>query len=111
MLLIVDDDDAIRETLALVLEDEGYQVRTACDGLHAIESISSELPCVILLDLMMPNMDGWQVFEALQADPKLARVPVCVMTAVPDRAPTGAACVLPKPLRLETLLQAVRAHC
>ena len=66
----------------MVLEDEGYLVDLATDGLQALERVRSCPPDVILLDVMMPNMSGTQVLKELQDDPKTARIPVLVMTAV-----------------------------
>lgn len=111
MLLIVDDDQAIREALKELLEDEGYEVETAADGVEAIDAMVRHTPCVLLLDLMMPHMTGWQVVDAMKADAVLSRVPVCVMTAVPDKAPKSAVCVLKKPLAVPRLLEVIRHHC
>src|ERR1044071_1184503 len=77
MILVVEDDSAIREVLTDVLESEGYQVLNAANGREAIQLLrSSTLPCLILLDLMMPVMNGWQFRDEQRQDPLLAPVPV-----------------------------------
>ena len=111
MLLVVDDDPEIRESLRSAFEDEGYRVRTASDGLEALEVMIGEPPCAIVLDLMMPRMTGWQVLDRMAADPVLASVPVCLLTAVPDALPQTAASVLKKPASLQALLDFVNRNC
>ena len=81
-LLIVDDDHDIRESLAEVLSDCGYQVSSAANGREAIALLAAEPPpAAILLDLMMPVMDGWQFREAQRADPRTRDIPVVVVSA------------------------------
>jgi two-component system, chemotaxis family, chemotaxis protein CheY len=80
-VLIVDDDDDIRETLAMVLRDEGYDTQLAADGVVALEHLKCHpAPDLILLDLMMPRLHGECVLEQLKADPALAHVPVVVLS-------------------------------
>jgi len=110
-VLVVDDDEDLRDALADVLRDVGYRVETAEDGQVALEVMSRCTPCIVLLDLMMPVMDGWQVAEAMEADPELAKVPVCVVSAQSQHAPRNAACVLPKPVARKDLLRAVSEYC
>jgi CheY-like chemotaxis protein len=109
-VLVVDDDDAIRETVSEILADEGYAVRSAANGDQALHLIRTTTPpCLILLDLMMPVMNGWQFAAVAVADPDLARVPICVMTAsdMAQVAPTGVVEVARKPLHLDHLLRMV----
>ena len=111
-ILIIEDDDDIREALAQILELEGYSVREAANGREALDISSREpLPSLILLDLMMPVMDGWQFRSEQMKDPTLAKVPVLVISAdagVHEKvASFGAASVLPKPISLDRLLRAV----
>lgn len=113
-ILIVEDDDAIRESLQIALELEGYRVTTAAngkEGLQALPGMAS--PCLILLDLMMPVMDGWAFAEALRENDKLASIPVIVVSAFADQAEPvrQARGVLKKPVALEQLLQTVRQYC
>jgi two-component system, OmpR family, response regulator MprA len=112
LLMVVDDDEDIREVAKLLLEIEGYRVATASDGADAWEQVNeSERPSLILLDLMMPRMDGEQFIKALRASP-LAGIPVVIMSgqnAADDKAKELAAddC-LTKPTDLEQLLLTIR---
>jgi CheY-like chemotaxis protein len=111
--MVVDDDDEIREALADVLTDEGYEVVGARDGQQALQFLREEgrLPNAILLDLWMPVMDGWQLRHELLSDSKLSDIPVIVLTAVRDQRAQGlmVADVLTKPVQLERLLGALAA--
>jgi CheY-like chemotaxis protein len=81
-IVVVDDDEAIRETTKLALELRGYVVLTAANGKEAFDLLGKiPPPCLILLDLMMPVMDGWGFVKALELDPKLEALPVVVVTA------------------------------
>ncbi len=80
-VLVVDDDADIRDALSILLEDEGYTVATARDGRDALEIADSIHPDVVLLDLMMPVMSGWQVLTAMKRSQALRTIPVVVMTA------------------------------
>jgi len=116
VVLVVEDDVDIRATICEALEDNGYKAVPAANGLEALAYLRSdgEKPCLILLDLMMPVMDG-QTFRAEQrADAALANIPVVVISAYRDverYATELAAECLPKPVRLETLLETARRHC
>jgi len=112
--MVVEDDEAIRETLRVALEMEGYVVFCAEDGREALETLPRiPRPCLILLDLMMPVMNGWELAEALAADEALATIPVVVVTAFADRAAKvkKARGLLKKPVQLDVLLGTVRQHC
>jgi len=85
MVLIVDDEYAGRETLQSVLEGEGYQLEMAENGLQAIEKAKKLLPDVILLDVMMPGMTGFEVCQRIRSDPQIAEIPIIVLTALDDR--------------------------
>lgn len=110
-VLIVDDDNDIRDVLTEALTDAGYETRCAANGTLAIADMRGQRPCLVLLDLMMPPLDGWAVVAAMKADPALAGVPVCVLSAVAERAPVGASCVLRKPASLDALLAVVERYC
>jgi CheY-like chemotaxis protein len=113
-ILVVDDDEVIRETVRLTLELEGYEVATAGDGLEALEALrKGPRPDVVLLDLMMPVVDGWQVAAEVDADPALSSIPIVLVTAYADRSKPmrRAYPVVKKPFELETLLAAVRQAC
>jgi CheY-like chemotaxis protein len=112
-VLIVDDERAIRDTLVEILEDEGFAVRTAADGAQAIEAIEREQPCVVLLDMRMPVLDGWGVAAELRA--RGLRVPIAVMTAASDAQrwcdEIGGDACLPKPFDLDKLVATVARFC
>lgn len=114
-ILVVDDDEDIRETLRLALEDEGYNVVTAANGLEALEYLrTSPAPSLILLDLMMPAMDGWQFCAELDRQPTRTIVPVIVVSAsaCTHAIPTSSAVVacIHKPVQLEGLLETIQRH-
>jgi twitching motility two-component system response regulator PilG len=112
-LLVVDDEHLLRRMLKDVLEEAGHTVIVAEDGRAAITSAKADPPDCILLDIMMPGLDGYETCAALKADPRLAAVPVILITAttdlrVIDRAEqVGATTVLPKPFPIEQLEQAL----
>ena len=116
-MLVVEDDVDIQRAIVQVLQDEGIAARAAENGRVALTMLrepGATLPCVILLDLMMPVMDG-QAFRAAQLrDPALARIPVIVLTAdghaLEKAALMNGAEALRKPVELETLLAAVGRH-
>ncbi len=115
-ILIVDDERDIREMVKEVLEDEGYAAVTAANGVEAWEYLTQAQnpPCLILLDLMMPVMNGWELAERLQGDPAYARIPVVVLTA-DAHAFRKAQCVgardfLYKPISLDALFDVVARY-
>lgn len=113
-VLVVDDDPDIREALCELLEDEGYRAVSASNGREALVYLSSkERPCIILLDLMMPIMDGWEFRRRQQADPAVAHVPVIVLSALDSgRAMNVSAnAFLKKPLDFDRLITLVRNYC
>jgi CheY-like chemotaxis protein len=113
-ILVVDDDDDLRDTLQGILEAEGYDVVAAANGRDALDYLrSNPLPCLVLLDLMMPVMDGWEFLLKKEADPYLASLPVVVITAAGEANVRALAPrpVLPKPLSFERLMGAVEQHC
>jgi CheY-like chemotaxis protein len=115
-VLIVEDDPDLREMMAQLLTLEGFRAATAVNGRDALEYLhKGQRPDVILLDLMMPVMDGWEFRRRQADDPALATVPVIVLSAL-DRTQTRAADFhgvdfLKKPLDFDRLLQLVRTHC
>jgi CheY-like chemotaxis protein len=112
-VLIVEDDEGIREALKLTLEFDGYHVETAENGKEGLERLSTiKTPCLILLDLMMPVMDGWAFAEAMRKDMMLAAIPIVVVTAFADKAEAvGAARIIKKPVDTPLLLRFVREYC
>jgi len=113
-VLIVEDDDDLREMMAHMLTIEGFDAATVANGREALDYLqNAERPRVILLDLMMPVMDGWEFRRQQKADPDIAPVPVIVLSALDQaRASTvDAAAFLKKPLDFDRLLELVRDHC
>jgi two-component system chemotaxis response regulator CheY len=111
-VLVVEDDEAIRDSVVDILEVEGYSVASAGNGREALDVLAqSQRPCVVLLDLMMPEMDGWEFVASLRSDSCLSTIPVVVTTATSAAPPGGVALVLRKPIRVDALLDAVAAHC
>ena len=85
-ILVVEDTLDTRESLAFILRHKGYEVRTAADGQEALEQLKAGArPDLILLDLMMPTMDGWEFTNRLRQHPALASIPVVVVSVVGDR--------------------------
>ncbi|MBN2119048.1 MAG: response regulator [Anaerolineales bacterium] len=85
VILIVDDEYAGRETLQSILEGEGYHLQMAENGPQAIEKAKKFLPDVILLDVMMPGMTGFEVCQSIRSDPEIAEIPIIMLTALDDR--------------------------
>jgi signal transduction histidine kinase len=85
IILIVDDDVTARETLTAMLEGEGYDLQLAKDGRQALEMLEQLQPDLILLDIMMPGMDGFEVCRRIRSAPPLAEVPILILTALDDR--------------------------
>jgi CheY-like chemotaxis protein len=111
-ILVVDDDDELREGMTQVLRDHGFSVRGARDGAEALELLQSATPALIVMDVMMPKLDGWGLREKMRLRPELADVPVIVVSALEPRGdlletlrPVAA---LRKPFCLARLLQHVR---
>ncbi|NJK59391.1 MAG: response regulator [Oscillatoriales cyanobacterium SM2_1_8] len=80
-LLLVEDDVDSRELMCRILHEAGYRTQVAANGLAALESLAQGLPDAILLDLTMPEMDGFQLMERLRQEPSLQHIPVIVLTA------------------------------
>ena len=103
-ILIVDDDPRNRKLEEALLRAEGYEVRSAESGHVAIAALANGPPDLILLDLMMPDMDGFEVIRRLKADPAWKNVPVVLVTALDDAASrarvaaAGAAAFITKPV-------------
>ncbi len=117
MILVVDDDPDLRGAIADVLHEEGYQVHCAGHGGEALEHLrKADLaqPSLILLDLMMPEVSGWDFLALQKADPHIAKIPVVLMSAS-SKAPAqgevpGTVDALRKPFKVEQLLQIIGKH-
>jgi two-component system response regulator MprA len=112
-ILLVDDDLDLREAAAEALEDAGYKVVRADDGRRALDEMTRGglRPDLILLDMMMPNLDGWGFRVAQKQMPDIAAIPVVALTAYAltedERSQLDAAAILRKPVALEELMRAV----
>lgn len=113
-ILAVDDERAIVRLVQVNLERHGYRVLTAFDGREAMEKIAADRPDMIVLDVMMPYMDGFTVLEQLRKDPKTRELPVIMLTAKAMDSDVfrgyqiGADCYLTKPFHPGELLNFVR---
>ena len=113
-LLVVDDEPVLRTLISEGLVRAGYRVRVAAGGSEALEMVARQRPELILLDLMMPEMDGWETLRRLREDPATQAIPVMAVTAdmraTPERIRTaGFTCHLPKPFRMRELVGAVES--
>jgi two-component system cell cycle response regulator len=84
-ILVVDDEQNIVTIIGMILKKKGYEVITACDGLGCIKKVETEPPDLILLDNMMPNMDGPAVLAKLKASKETQDIPVIMVTAIADQ--------------------------
>ncbi len=84
-IMVVDDEPDLLEVVKLILESDGYQVVTANSGQEALDKIEKEMPDLVLLDIIMPRMDGWEVFSRIKGNPKTHDIPVIMLTAKDQR--------------------------
>ncbi|MBI3980349.1 MAG: response regulator [Chloroflexi bacterium] len=111
-ILVVEDDKDTRRFLAELFEDEGFTVQTAANGVVGLRLLRAFAPDLLLVDLQMPDLDGLGLYDAMQADPALAGVPVIFMSAAPDwrgLARRGIQFCLVKPFDIDHLLQTINA--
>ena len=109
-ILVVEDDQPLREAFALVFRELGYEVNTAANGEQALEHIRHQRPTFMFIDLVMPVMSGFRLIEMLQTDANLADIPMVAMTACSVTAPVGVK-VMHKPFPTDTALELVRTYC
>ena len=113
-VLIVEDDDDVREFMEVLVSSYGYDTMTARDGEEALAKMRERKPCMVLLDLQMPRMDGWEFRERQLQDVALARVPVVCVTAFFDPEQVtrklGLRCI-PKPADFPAVIDAVQTVC
>jgi CheY-like chemotaxis protein len=117
-VLVVEDNEDIRESVAEVLRMEGFYVHTASDGKDALQKLENLSEPLILLDMMMPVMNGWEFLEARKAHPVYRDYPVVVVSAVPagkalvqDTGLVHAEGLLEKPINIYNLLKVVQSYC
>ena len=84
-IMVVDDEPDLLEVVKLILESDGYQVVTAGGGQEALDKLEKEKPELVLLDIIMPKMDGWEVFSRIKSNPKTTDIPVIMLTAKDQR--------------------------
>jgi CheY-like chemotaxis protein len=111
-VFVIDDDDDLRESLSEALEDEHFLVLPGRNGHEALSRMRGVLPPrVAVVDLAMPDMNGWQLVETMKSDPKLAEIPVIILSGSGNVDVPGAERVFAKPVELDDLLDAVRECC
>jgi CheY-like chemotaxis protein len=112
-VLIVEDDHSIRELYKEVIEFGGFKVHTAGNGLEALNQLrETPAPCLIILDMMMPVMNGREFLDVIKKDNELAKIPIYVFSANANTAlAEGSLGLFPKPVELEQIMQIVSKHC
>ncbi len=112
-VLVVEDDRGIQTTIRHLLESEGFTVFVADHGRDGLDLLRQmEPPCVVLLDIQMPEMDGYEFLREKNADPSIATIPVVVVSATADeKLLVGATELVRKPFEIPALLEAVERHC
>jgi len=119
-ILLVDDDPDFVEAVRVIVESGGYAVRVAYDGQEGLEAVAEEKPDLIVLDVMMPVMNGHETCARLKADAETAKIPIILLTAVADRVTTStyshrdmlkseAEDYLPKPVEPAELLELIKS--
>ncbi|MEX2125504.1 MAG: GAF domain-containing protein [Woeseia sp.] len=115
-VLVVDDDEPFRTEIVAALQQSGYAVVSAGDGREALEYLRGDnVPALVILDMMMPLMEGWSLFEAVKREPRLASVPIVLLSCLSDNQefvpPPDVSGYLNKPLRMKKLLSIAAEHC
>jgi CheY-like chemotaxis protein len=111
--LVVDDDRLSRELVRAILEDQGWEVREAAGGVVALNLAHANPPDIVILDVTMPGLDGYEVCRVLRQGPHTKHLPVVMLTGSVDRAlnrkayEVGAQACVPKPFRREGLMAAI----
>jgi two-component system alkaline phosphatase synthesis response regulator PhoP len=119
-VLLVDDDPDFVEAVKIIVQSGGYDVRVACDGKEGLEAVAAERPDIIILDVMMPVMDGHKACAALKGNKETADIPIILLTAVADRVTTStythrdmleseAEDYMPKPVEPKELLERIKS--
>ncbi|MCA1793083.1 MAG: two-component system response regulator [Desulfotignum sp.] len=122
LILVVDDDPDLVEAVSMKLETKNFRVAKAYDGVEAMDRIKEEKPALVILDVMMPRKNGWDVCEEIKNDPNLKDIAVVLLTAVADSVKTTsythhdgkttlADDYIPKPIDLDELMEIVNDHC
>jgi CheY-like chemotaxis protein len=114
-VLVVEDEDAVRDLEKFILEQHGYEVMEAKDGLEGLTKAEFRKPDLILLDLMMPDVSGGRMFDEMKEHPVTAGIPIVVVTGKPDAHDLfddeiGPENVIMKPFEADTLIERIRYH-
>ncbi|MCS7033141.1 MAG: response regulator [Phycisphaerae bacterium] len=115
-ILVVEDDSVLNELLGAYVQLAGFQYRPARDAESALREVQSRPPALVILDLMLPDLDGFEVCRRLRASPATAKVPILMLTALntPESRRRGLECgaseYLTKPFDPDTLIEAIRRH-
>ncbi len=109
-VLLVEDDDTIRETMRANLEDEGLTVHIARQGQEALQALGEIRPRAILLDMMLPVMNGWKVIESVRSNSAISMIPIVAMTASSAARPKGCSTFLQKPFSHDALMRALSPY-
>lgn len=114
-ILVVEDDDSIRDALEELFSGEGYSVAVAENGRTGLAALKKIKPCVVLLDLMMPVMDGRGFLKELETIPEreLASIPIVLITAAGEKGAAGCKVseILTKPVEIDKLLSVAGKYC
>jgi len=119
-ILLVDDDPDFVQAVQVIVESGGYEVRVAYDGKEGLEAVAEEKPDLIVLDVMMPVMNGHEACAELKSDPETAGIPIILLTAVAERVTTStyshrdmleseAEDYMPKPVEPKELLELIKS--
>ena len=115
-IMVVDDEKDLVEAIKLKLNAEGYNVVEAFDGQEALDILRKKRPDLILLDIMMPHLNGYQVCREIKKDAKLKQIPVLMLTAKAQESDkfwgleTGADDYITKPFEFESLIESIKKH-
>jgi DNA-binding response OmpR family regulator len=110
-ILIVDDEYGLADLLGEILAEEGYEITLAINGKLGLAALAKKPVHLVLLDVMMPVMDGRQMAQAMRDDPSYRDIPIVMMTAVPDSIPRKEGlyqAILNKPFSLDQLFATIR---
>src|SRR5947209_7024695 len=110
-ILVVEDYVRALDALTDLLEASGYAVQTAQNGQEALVQAKEQAPGMILLDLSMPIMDGWEFMRQQRLEPSIADIPVIVITALVSAVPAGAKALVTKPINVNRLMSLVEKYC
>lgn len=112
-ILVIDEDDSVQRALAKILEPEGFSVISARTGQEGLRLAREKHPRLIILDILMPDMDGWTVLKQLKQHPAIASIPVVLLTMTDDKETgfaLGASAFINKPIEQDQLLEAIQHH-